>query len=195
MKKTLQDALYGLHEGEYLYIYDSVIPIGVRRVNGALEELNPTNIYRGWRCIKGLEVFDKFKDVPWRIFKGINEFWLEFRHDYLEPSLKETILSDNEVNYKSIQEDVDLYSGQKVIGTEHYQDYYFVGATYGVDDFYWLYWNPTDRTFKFSSCCGPFETLDPSNTLSMEQIRKLREDIKYIQDAPLPSDLLLSPLG
>jgi hypothetical protein len=106
------------------------------------------------------------------------------------------ILSDSEVNYKAIQEEVDLYSGQGVVvGDDRYRGYYFVGATYGVDDFYWLYWSPLERTFKFSSCVGPIENLDPSNTLSMEQTRNLREDVKTIQDAPFPSDLLLSPLG
>jgi hypothetical protein len=195
-KKTLRSALYDLQNGEYLYIYDPIIPFGARRTNGVLESLDPTNIYQGWRRASGLKEFDKFKDSPFRIFQNPDDFWLEFRHDYLEPALAEAILSGSEVNYKAIQEEVDLYSGQGVIvDNDRYRGYYFVGATYGVDDFYWLYWNPTERTFKFSSCVGPLETLDPSNTLSMEQTRNLREDVKYIHDAPFPSDLLLSPLG
>jgi hypothetical protein len=194
-KKTLRGALYNLQDGEYLYIYDPIIPIGARRTDGTLEEIDPSNIYRGWRNVNGLKEFDKFKDSPWRIFKSSDEFWLEFRHDYLEPTLEETILSRDQVNYKSIQEEVDLYSGQKVILSESLEEYYFVGATYGVDDFYWLYWSPVSRTFKFSNCVGQLESLDPSNTLSMEQTRDLREDVKYIHDAPFPSELLLSPLG
>jgi len=195
-KKTLRGALYDLQNGEYLYIYDPIIPFGARREAGVLEGLDPTNIYQGWRRASGLKEFDKFKDSPWRIFQSSDDFWLEFRHDYLEPALAEAILSGSEVNYKAIQEEVDLYSGQGVItDSDRYRGYHFVGATYGVDDFYWLYWNPTERTFKFSSCVGPLETLDPSNTLSMEQIRNLREDVKYIHDAPFPSELLLSPLG
>ncbi len=195
-KKTLRGALYDLQDREYLYIYDPIIPFGARRTDGVLESLDPTNIYQGWRRASGLKEFDKFKDSPFRVFGSPDEFWLEFRHDYLEPALAEAILSGSEVNYKAIQEEVDLYSGQAVINDgDRYRGYHFVGATYGVDDFYWLYWNPLERTFKFSSCVGPIEPLDPSNTLDMEQIRNLREDVKYIHDAPFPSDLLLSPLG
>jgi hypothetical protein len=194
-KTTIQHTLQNLQDGEYLYIYDPIIPFGVRKKDGILEELNPVNIYRGWNRIGDLKEFDKLEDFPRRVFKGSDNFWLEFRHDYLEPSLEDAILSGSEINYKSIQEKVDLYSGQKVITSNRYQGYYFVGATYGVDDFYWLYWNPWKRTFKFSSCVGPIEYLDPSKTLTMGQIKDLRKDIKYIHDAPLPSDLLLSPLG
>ena len=194
-KKTLRGALYDLQEGEYLYIYDPIIPFGARREAGVLEGLDPTNIYQGWRRAPGLKEFDKFKDSPFRVFKSSNEFWLEFRHDYLEPELEETILSGNQVNYKAIQEEVDFYSGQAVTGKASYQGYYFAGATYGVDDFYYLYWNPSEREFKIASCVGPIEVLDPTKTLTTEQIRNLREDVKTIYDAPFPSDLLLSPLG
>ena len=194
-KKTLSGALHDLQDGEDLYIYDPIIPIGARRTNGVLEKLDPTNVYQGWRRASGLKEFDKFKNSPFRIFQNPDDFWLEFRHDYLEPALQEAILSGSQVNYKSIQEDVDLYSGQAVVSSDRYQGYYFVGATYGVDDFYWLYWSPSERTFKFSTCVGPIEELDPSKTLTTEQIRNLREDIKTIHDAPFPSDLLLSPLG
>ena len=194
-KKTLRSALYDLQDGEYLYIYDPIIPIGARRTDGVLEELDPSNIYQGWRRASGLKEFDKFKNSPFRIFNSPDDFWLEFRHDYLEPALEETILSGNQVNYKAIQEEVDIYSGQAVTGKASYQGYYFAGATYGVDDFYYLYWSPAERGFKFASCVGPIENLDPTKTLTTEQIRNLREDVKTIHDAPFPSDLLLSPLG
>lgn len=194
MKKTLQEALHDLRDGEYMYIYDPTLPVGARKEGESLGKIDPTDIFQGWFISKP-EEFDKYRNSPWRIFQNIDEFWLEFRHDYLEPALEEAILSESQINYKSIQEDVDLYSGQEVIDSERLRGYYFVGATYGINDFYWLYWNPIERTFKFSSCVGPIEKLNPIKTLTVEQIRNLREDVKYIHDAPFPSDLLLSPLG
>ena len=193
--KTLSSTLDDLQDGEYLYIYDPIVPIGVRRTDEVLEKINPINMFRGWGRIKELGDLEKSKDTPFRVFKSSDEFWLEFRHDYLETELENAILSGSEANYRQIQDEVDESSGQAVIDSYQYQGYYFVGATYGADDFYWLYWNPVKRIFMYSSCVGPVEKLDPSKILDMEQIRNLREDIKYIHDAPLPSALLLSPLG
>jgi len=193
--KTLRSTLDDLQDGEHLYIYDPIAPIGIRRTGKYLEEINPINMFRGWEHIKELGYLKKFKDTPFRVFKNSDEFWLEFRHDYLEPKLEDVILGESEVNYRQIQDEVDESSGQAVIDSYQYQGCYFVGATYSADDFYWLYWNPVKRNFRYSSCVGPIEKLDPLKTLDVEQIRNLREDIKYIHDAPLPSDLLLSPLG
>ena len=184
-KNTLQD-------GEYLYIYMPTLPVGLRKECGELQEFNPLNPYRGWSKIR-LKDLLQYEGNPARVFPGLHEFFMELRRDYLEPALQEAIISGSETNYRAIQEDVDELSGRAVQGSK--EGYYFVGATYDIDDFYYVYWSPGLSKFRYTSCVGNPEETDPTRSLEVEQIKRLREEIKEIHGAPFPSALLLSPLG
>jgi len=178
--------LKNLKEGEYLYIYDDKLPIIVFRQESKLKEYM-FQICSDRELGNTSRINELLKTHNYKICKDVREFSETLKHDYLEPSLYDEIISESSVNYKSIKEDIDRYSGK------YYKDgFYLVGATSSTDDYYYLYWNPKTKKFEYSSCCGSHGINEnETRELPEKYLGELRELVnKEVFDAVFPSSYL-----
>jgi len=182
----MNKVLKNLKEEEYLYIYDDKLPIIIFKQEGKLKE------YMFKLCsdreLGNTDRINKLlKTSNYKICKNVREFLETLKHDYLEPSLYDEIISESSINYKSIKEDIDRYSGKY-----HKDGFYLVGATSSTDDYYYLYWNPETKKFNYSSCCGSHGINEnETRELPEKYLKELRELVnKEVFDAVFPSSYL-----